>query len=150
MENQIKINEQITVGAQPTEAELRTLNQKGFKTVINLRVRNEEDQLILPEDEGEKVRDLGMTYLNLPVSASEIRVEQVDDFRNAVDKLPKPIFVHCNAGKRSGAFAMMQQAAEQGWSGDETLRKAEEMGFECDSPELIDFVKEYVDQAHAK
>jgi hypothetical protein len=29
-------------------------------------------------------------------------------------------------------------------SGDEALKKAEEMGFECDQPELESFVKNYV------
>ena len=40
---------------------------------------------------------------------------------------------------------MMDLAVKQGMSGEQTLQKAEEMGFECDKPELIEFVKKYVD-----
>ena len=39
----------------------------------------------------------------------------------------------------------MHMAVEQGMTGEQTLQKAEEMGFECDQPELEQFVKDYVD-----
>jgi hypothetical protein len=41
---------------------------------------------------------------------------------------------------------MMHVASESGMPGDAALRKAKEMGFECDSAELEQFVKDYIDQ----
>ena len=35
-------------------------------------------------------------------------------------------------------------------TGDEVIRKAEEMGFECDTPELANFVKSYVNSHNGK
>ena len=40
---------------------------------------------------------------------------------------------------------MMHLAVQAGWSGADTLQKAEEMGFECKQPELKEFVKSYID-----
>ncbi len=40
---------------------------------------------------------------------------------------------------------MMHQAVERGMTGEETLKKAEQMGFECDVPALKEFVTGYVD-----
>ncbi|EMI18623.1 hypothetical protein RMSM_04451 [Rhodopirellula maiorica SM1] len=74
-----------------------------------------------------------------------ISPEVVDRFREQYRKLPKPVFAHCKSGKRAGAMMMMHIAAEQGMSGEQTLEQAEKMGFECDQPELEQFVKNYVD-----
>ena len=153
MEGRKKISDQVVVAGQPSEAELRQIADEGFKSVINLRHENEEDLPMTPQEEGEKVRSKGMEYLHIPVSISEESArdgdnygfELVDRFREQLHKMPKPVFVHCKKGKRSGAFVMMDMAVKQGWSGDETLRKAEEMGFECDNEKLIGFVKNYID-----
>ena len=75
--------------------------------------------------------------------------ELVDEFREKYPQLPKPVFAHCKSGKRAGAMVMMHVAVEEGMGGEETLRKAEEMGFECEQEELRQFVKNYVDQ-HAQ
>jgi hypothetical protein len=42
-------------------------------------------------------------------------------------------------------MVMMHMAVEQGMTGDQTLQKAEDMGFECEKEELRTFVKNYVD-----
>jgi hypothetical protein len=44
----------------------------------------------------------------------------------------------------------MDMAVEQGMTGDETLQKAKEMGFECDQPALEQFVRQYVDSHKSK
>jgi hypothetical protein len=35
-------------------------------------------------------------------------------------------------------------------TGDAVIKKAKEMGFECDTPELEDFVKSYVDSRSSR
>ena len=146
MHDQMHINEQITSGRQPTAEEFTQLAREGFRSVVNLRTWPEEDQPLSPEAEGAQVRDLGLEYLHLPVSTTDLTPEQVDQFRQALLQLPKPVYVHCHTGKRAGAFVMMHLAAEQGWSGQEALQKAEEMGFACDVPRLQEFFLQYIDQ----
>lgn len=146
MRSQMKLNDQITIGAQPTEEQLRQLKEQGFRSVVNLRTPDEEDQPLSPAAEGEQVRGLGMEYRHIPVSLREMGPALVDRFREEATQLPGPVYVHCASGKRAGAFGMMHAAVQAGWSGDETLRKADELGFQCDVPSLKEFVKTYVDR----
>ena len=149
MEQVMKISDQVTVGAQPSEDQIQQLGTQGFKSVVNFRTEGEEDQPLSPKAEGEKVKAAGMTYLHVPVSMKSMGPEQVDQFREKYAALPKPVFAHCKSGKRAGAMVMMHMAVEQGMTGDQTLQQAEKMGFECDQSELKEFVKSYVD-GHSK
>lgn len=141
----MKINDQVSVGPQPSASELEKLEQQGFKTVVNFRTDGEDEQPLSPEAEGEKVKSTGMEYLHIPVSMDSMGPDLVDQFREKFQKLPTPLFAHCKSGKRAGAMVMMSIAVDQGMSGDQTLQKAKEMGFECDQPELEQFVRQYVD-----
>ncbi|WP_442510376.1 beta-lactamase hydrolase domain-containing protein [Novipirellula sp. SH528] len=142
----MKINDQVTVGPQPSEDELQKLGQQGFKSVVNFRTDGEVEQPLSPQAEGEKVNSAGMEYRHIPVSMKSMGPELVDQFRVKFADLPKPVFAHCKSGKRAGAMVMMQTAVEQqGMTGEQTLQKAKEMGFECEQPELEQFVRQYVD-----
>ncbi len=44
----MQISDQVTVGPQPSEAELQKLTQQGSKSIINLRTEGEEDQPLSP------------------------------------------------------------------------------------------------------
>ena len=147
MEGPMRINEQLTVGPQPTEEQLKHIAEEGFKSVVNLRMPGEEEQPLSPDEEGVRVRSLGMEYLHIPVSKKVMQPEQVDSFRQEISRLPEPVFVHCHLGKRAGALVMMHTACEAGMSGDQTLERAEQMGFECDVPQLREFVKGYIDRS---
>ncbi len=140
----------IAVGAQPSVEDILQLAREGVKTVINLRVENESDDQLSPFEEGQIVRDAGMEYLHIPVIASQVREGQVDEFCNAVEKLPRPIFVHCAKGKRAAALATMYQAVQEGWSGKKMIAHAEELGFPYDDPNLARFAREYVDSRRHK
>lgn len=141
----MKINDQVTVGSQPSEDELQKLGQQGFRSVVNFRTQAEEEQPLTPQAEGKKVKSAGMEYLHIPVSMKAMGPELVDQFREKFADLPKPVFAHCKSGKRAGAMVMMHMAVEQGMTGEQTLQRAKEMGFECDQPELEQFVRQYVD-----
>lgn len=145
MTQQVQINEQITVGGQPSEDDLQSLAERGFKTVVNLRTEGEEDQPLSPAAEGEKVRELGMEYIHFPVSPDAMSPAQEDEFRQRLHSFTEPVFVHCGSGKRAGAFVVMDKAINEGWSGEYTLQRAQQMGFECQSPKIKEFVKTYVD-----
>jgi uncharacterized protein (TIGR01244 family) len=144
-DKRMKINDQVTVGAQPSEEEISQLHEEGFQSIVNFRTEGEEEQPLSPDAEGEKVEAAGMKYLSIPVSMKSMTAGQVDQFCRQFKDLPKPIFAHCKSGKRAGAMVMMHVAVEKGMTGDQTLQKAEEMGFECDKEELKAFVKNYVD-----
>lgn len=140
-----KITDDITVGGQPTAADITQLKNDGFRTIVNLRTEGEDDQAMSPEQEREAVENAGMKYVHLPVSSATMGPDTVDKFRAQLPTFEGPVLVHCHAGMRAGAFTMMATAAEKGWSGEDTLQKAEEMGFSCEAPQLRQFVRSYVD-----
>ena len=140
-----KIDEQVTVGAQPSEADVRELAHKGFQSVINLRPPGEGDQPLDPEDEGLAVQDCGLQYAHIPISLRELKTELVDRFRDEMESLPAPIYIHCKGGTRAAALLALHRAAESGKSSEEALRDAEQLGAPVDMPEYREFFREYVE-----
>ncbi|MCM2372129.1 beta-lactamase hydrolase domain-containing protein [Aporhodopirellula aestuarii] len=141
---QMKLSDDVTVGRQPSESEIQSMAADGFQSIINFRTAGEDEQDLSPDAEGEQVKSLDMEYLHIPVSLDSLDASQVDAFREQYKALPKPAFAHCKSGKRAGAMLMMHTAVENGMSGDQALKQASEMGFECDVPELQNFVRDYV------
>lgn len=147
MQEPIRINERFVVGRdQPTAEDIHDLSRRGFKAVVNLRTAGEEGETLSPEAEGEEARKADLAYVHIPVSGSDLGPAAVDRFRDEVAGLQGPVFVHCGSGKRSGAFTMMHLGIENGMSGDQVVETALNAGFECDTPELKRFVRDYVDE----
>lgn len=146
MQDVVQINERFSVAKfAPDRKTLREAADEGFSSVVNMREEDEKHELE-PDDERRAAEEAGLTYLHHPVSGKDFSDEIVDQFRRKAAEMPAPVLVHCASGKRSGAMVMMHLAAERGMSGDEVIEKAEAMGFECDTPELEQFVKSYVDR----
>ena len=114
--------------------------------MVNLRTAGEQNQPLSPEAEGEVAREAGLDYLHIPVASTDPRPDQVDRFREKLSELPGPALVHCASGKRSGAFAILQLADQEGLSAEDALARARTLGFDCKSTELEGFVKRYLDQ----
>ena len=89
---------------------------------------------------------MGNGDYHLPVSMNRWDRNWSINFEKSFPIFPN-LSLHCNSGKRAGAMVMMHMAIEQGMTGDQTLQKAEEMGFECDQPELGTSSLSYVDSA---
>ncbi|PVW13895.1 beta-lactamase hydrolase domain-containing protein [Marixanthomonas spongiae] len=147
MEKEIKkVNDEISVAAfDPDEKSFKTFADKGFKSVINLQT-DEEDQNVFPEKEEKLAKDNNLTYRHIGVAKDDLSEAMANNFRQELENLPKPIVVHCKSGKRSGALIMMHIGCQKNMTGEEVIKKAEEMGFECDIPELEKFLKKYVNE----
>jgi uncharacterized protein (TIGR01244 family) len=146
MLKRIQITDKLSIGPQPEREEFEELKEEGFRSVINLRVDGEDQEMVSPIDEGDLVAAQEMTYLHHPISTRQISPGQVDDFRQFVETLDDPVFVHCKAGTRAAVLAMMHKAVEENWSGARALDEAGKMGIKCDNEQLASFVKQYVDQ----
>lgn len=145
MPDRVRFSDDITIAAQPSEAAFEAMASDGVKTVINLRHDGEDMQPLSPDAERAVVEAKGMAYIHEPVSMKDADASTVDRFRKVLAEADKPVLVHCKLGQRAGAMVMMDHAVRQGWTGDETLTKAKEMGFACDNEKLAAFVREYVD-----
>jgi uncharacterized protein (TIGR01244 family) len=125
----------ITVGDQPTEADLSQLKQEGYTGVVNLRNDGEPEQPISTMDEGSKVRALGMEYVHYGVGSTPLTVQGVSAVCDFIDKHshgPEKVLVHCRRGPRAVALLLLQQARAQKWTNAEVFAKGKAMGLEIE------------------
>ena len=123
------ITPQITIGDQPTEADLARLKAEGYTGVVNLRNDGEPDQPIGTAAEGELVRKLGMDYLHLGIGAAPLTAAGVAPacaFIGAHEK----VMVHCRGGGRAAGLVLIQQAQAHGWPAGEAVARGRGIGLE--------------------
>ena len=125
----------ITIGDQPTEADLTELKQEGYTAVVNLRNDGEPDQPLSTAAEGDKVRELGMDYFHHGVGSRSLTVQGVKEVCDFIDKhsqSAEKVLVHCRRGPRAIAILLLQQARIQKWTNAEVFAKGKAMGLELD------------------
>ncbi len=125
----------ITLGDQPTEADLDQLKGEGYVGVVNLRNPGEPEQPMSPTEEGEKVRALGMEYLHYGVGAAPLDkqgVTAVSDFVDQHAQDPRKVLVHCRRGPRAAALLLLQQARANKWTAEESIAKGKAMGLDVE------------------
>ena len=91
----------LTALAQPGAADIGALADRGYRSIISTRPDGEApDQ---PDWMDLKTAALarGMEAVHIPVVASRIGAADVRAFRDALERLPKPIAAFCRTGTRS-------------------------------------------------
>jgi uncharacterized protein (TIGR01244 family) len=149
MDHTTNVNNRITVGPQPTVADLAQLESQGFKTIVNFRHGGEDHLPLSPEAEGEQVEKLGMAYLHIPVSMKSITPALVDQFRREFGQRPEARVCALQTRHPRRPNGQMNAAIEQGLSGRQAIQKASDLGFDAEKPETEQFVTDYVDSRSA-
>lgn len=126
MNNALQITEDLTVIGQVRIEQLQQAVQQGFQSVLNLR---SPDELGFWRDERQVAEMLGLRYVNIPLKLEELDEAVVTEILHTLDRLPKPIMMHCAAGIRSSAIALLSAALRQGLTPEQTLEKARSLGF---------------------
>jgi tyrosine-protein phosphatase SIW14 len=111
-------------GGQPDREGFQYLKQSGLKTVINLRMEDDEELV---------VKELGMNYVHIPISIkvwSKIPERAIDEYFKVLnDPANYPIFFHCRRGAdRTGAMAGFYRIAAQGWEPRKAYEEARTVG----------------------
>ncbi len=133
-------------GATSREA-LATLKERGFKTVINLRLAAEPGADV--EAEGDEVRKLGMTYFSLPFLPSAPDVGIVAKFLDVVkDTGNQPAYIHCAAAARASAFWLIKRVVVDGWTTDKAVAEADSL--KLDNERLRKFALAYIEEHKQK
>jgi len=116
----------ILSGGQPTDAQLKEAKNKGFKTIINLRPVKEHQG----EKEANKVRELGMNYVNIPVSGARgITSQNSQALIQALSDTSKyPVMIHCASGNRVGALFALDAAQRVKLSTEEAIAVGKQSG----------------------
>jgi protein tyrosine/serine phosphatase len=112
-------------GGQPDKKGFEFLKQQGVKTIINLRLENDEETT---------VKQLGMNYVQIaiddPRPSSRIPEQAISKYFEIVNNPENyPIFFHCRRGAdRTGAMAALYRIANQGWDAKKAYSEARDIG----------------------
>jgi uncharacterized protein (TIGR01244 family) len=138
--NFLQVNPEFCTGGQPRLEHFAKLKADGVKSVLNLRTPGEHRAA----DEQAAVEKAGMKYFNIPVVYRAPTSEQADEFlRLTDDPANRPMFVHCTAAIRVGAFWMIRRALRDGMSADAALEDAKKVGL-ANAPHLEQFARNYI------
>jgi uncharacterized protein (TIGR01244 family) len=96
----------ITAAGQPDEAALKVFAEQGYTTVIDLRTEDEDRGL----DEATAVRELGMSYVLLPIGRDSINFENAKVLDKLIADADGPVLVHCGSSNRVGALLALRKS----------------------------------------
>jgi uncharacterized protein (TIGR01244 family) len=131
----------ILFGGQPTAEQLEKLASADYKTVIDLRLPDEDRGY----DEAAAAKAAGMAYLSVPVKTDKLdEPATLDRFIDIFSKVEKPVLVHCGVGSRVAVVYYAWLVAKEGMSRDEALARAKEHGLRSES--LVAPVDVYLDR----
>ncbi len=143
--NFLQVSPQFCTGGQPRMEHFAKLKADGVKAVLNLRQPSEHRA----DDERAAVEQAGLKYFNIPVVYRNPTDAQVDEFLKITDDpANRPMFIHCTAAIRVGAFWTIRRAVRDGLSVDAALEEGRKVGL-VNAPHLEEFARRYIAD-HAK
>jgi protein tyrosine phosphatase (PTP) superfamily phosphohydrolase (DUF442 family) len=72
---------------------------------------------------------LGLYYTNIPLRLEALEEAVITKILWKLERMPKPVLIHCAAGMRSAAIAFLSTAIREGLTPEETLDRARSLGF---------------------
>jgi uncharacterized protein (TIGR01244 family) len=140
LRNFLQVTPDFCTGAQPRPEHFAMLKRRGVKTVLNLRTPGEHRAA----EEQAAVEEAGMKYVNIPVAYSHPTEADVDAFLKITDdEANRPMFVHCTAAIRVGAFWLIRRVLRDGMSWEAALAEATKIGL-VGAPHLEEFARAYI------
>ena len=92
----------------------------------------------------------GLKYFNVPVEYSKPAAAEADEFlRITDDPANRPMFIHCTAAIRVGAFWMIRRVLRDGFTPEAALEEARKVGL-VPTPHLEQFARDYIDSHKGK
>lgn len=129
----------VATAGQPDSARVGALARAGFRTLIDLRMREEWRGF----EEASHAHAAGLAYHALPVSPATLADSTFDAFRALMqDSLAAPVLVHCASGNRVGALMLPWLVLDRGWSIEAAIASAEAGGLR--TPLLKEKALDYV------
>ena len=104
----------IGFGGATQAVAMASLKRKGFVTVINLRLADEEN-IDLQGNAG-AAKAAGLNYIHLPFDTSAPATDVVDKFLTIVgNEENQSVYVHCGSGTRAAALWMIGRVLVDNW-----------------------------------
>jgi uncharacterized protein (TIGR01244 family) len=138
--NFLQVTPDFCTGGQPRVEHYAELKNRGVKAVLNLRTPGEHRA----EEEKAAVEAAGLKYFNIPVNYREPADTDVDAFLKLTDDPSnRPMFIHCTAAIRVGAFWLIRRVVRDGMTWDAALAESRKVGL-VNAPHLEEFAKAYI------
>lgn len=139
LRNGVMVAEGVLAGGQPTEEQLAELANAGYRTVINMRLPDEQGNT-----QADAVEAAGMRYVTVPVEgAAGLSEERAKAFAEALDAAERPVVVHCGSGNRVGALFALKAYYVDGVPADEAIQ----FGLDAGMTQLEGPVREHLSAA---
>ncbi len=119
----------VYISQQPSPEALREFAGMGGTTVINLRQNSEMDKYV-GYREGRLARNLGLDYVHIPLGASTLTRDQVDQVSDAIESTQGPVLMHCASGTRASAMLATHLNTREGMSLGEAMHVAAPLGLD--------------------
>ena len=111
-------------GGATEPSAMAQLNSKGYVTIINLRLEDEEGMDV--EASQKAAEAAGLRYVHLPVDPENPVPAAIDRFLDAAgDRANQPLYIHCNSATRAAALWMIGRVLKDGLDPERASKEAE-------------------------
>ncbi|MGE0612774.1 MAG: TIGR01244 family sulfur transferase [Hyphomicrobiales bacterium] len=143
------LNSGLGLTTQLRAEDFAELARRGYRSVLNNRPDGEPGESYLPAREASALAARhGLAYVHMPVRGVDLSEEEViEQFRQVVDSMPKPIVAHCKVGGRSAVLWAYASAGEL--PVEEIIRRAAEAGHDL-SPLQNELAERAAIRAHGE
>lgn len=100
IEQMMQLSPELWTCGQVHAEDFAAIAEKGFRTVINARPDHEAPDQPTSEALAEAAVKAGLRYEYLPVVPNQIREQDIDQFADYLNALPKPVLTFCRTGNR--------------------------------------------------
>lgn len=136
--NACQVLPNIITGGQPSAEQLQALKQAGGGIVLDLRDPMEPR----PVSEPELVRELGMEYANVPVTAGTLNDKTIESILEVLRKAgDKTVFFHCGSGNRVAAALIPYFMLDEKMAEEDAINEAMRVGLR--SSEMLEWGLDY-------
>jgi uncharacterized protein (TIGR01244 family) len=135
-----QLSPEIYRGGQPTPEGLKSISERGIKTIITLRGRDEVMSENQPIEEA-YAKNNGIAFKRYPIPG----VPSVRDALQVIaliEAAEKPVLVHClNGSERTTTILGFYRLRHEGWSIDQVLAEADSYGIGFRTQAYRNFLK---------
>lgn len=120
----------VYISGQPNESALAELGRRGLIVVVNARTPTEtENREQVPFDEERVVRELGMSYVSIPLGGEKHPYEPaaVKRLAEVLSNSDGPVLIHCTYGGRAVYLWLAYLVQYEGLQLEEAMARGEAM-----------------------
>ncbi|HYN19581.1 MAG TPA: sulfur transferase domain-containing protein [Thermoanaerobaculia bacterium] len=133
----------LLLAGQPTAKQLKALAKAGYKTVIDLRLPEEDHGF----DEAKAARKADLEFSSIPVMPEMLDASTVKFFLTVLGNAQRPVLIHCSSGARAAGLYYAWLVLEQGLAEDDALAQSHAAGLS--DPGLIGKMQQIVSELKA-